>query len=123
LSPIRQRFNVESYEKRENEESMTHSTTTTTTSTARAMGNGNKKSVSHSFSADHFKRDSSKFPNNTDVAKWSSTEVQRWLLEQCKQFELKKATAEKFQMNGKKNMLIAIFHDHFIFRSSFSITY
>ena len=87
------------------------------------MGNGNKKFASKSYSSDNIQKDSSKFTNNNnDVAKWSSAQVQSWIKEQCTIFELKKATAEKFKLNGKMSMMISIFYDHYVFRSGFSIT-
>ncbi len=86
------------------------------------MGNGNKKFASNSFSPDGIPKDSLKVTNNKDVAKWSSAEVQRWIKEQCTIFELKKATAEKFKLNGKMSTMINIFYDHYVFRSGFSIT-
>jgi hypothetical protein len=86
---------------------MTHTTTkTTSTSNAEAMGNGNKKYPSHSFSADDLSKRSSKSTNNKDVGKWSSSDVQHWIKQQCKKFELKKATAEKFEMNGEGKIII-----------------
>jgi hypothetical protein len=69
------------------------------------MGNGNKKLSSHSFSADNLPDQSLKSTANKDVAKWSSTDVQHWIKKQCKKFELKKITAEKFEMNGRKNII------------------
>ena len=39
----------------------------------------------------------------TDVTKWSSADVLRWIEEQSQKFELKKATTEKFQMNGNND--------------------
>ena len=81
---------------------MTHTTTTTTAYNASVMGNGNKKSTQYSYSADDLSKQPAKFANNKDVAKWSSSDVQHWMKEQCKKFELKKATAEKFEMNGRK---------------------
>ena len=79
---------------------MSHKATTTSTSTATAMGNGNKKHISNSFSADNL---SKHFSEHIDkgVSKWSSAEVQHWIKQQCKKFELKKLTAEKFAMNGR----------------------
>ena len=87
-----------------------HTTTTDYISTATEMGNGNKKFSSYSVSADELnKHHSSKFINNKDVAKWSSDEVQHWIKHQCKKFELKKATAEKFAMNGMTNIITIVF--------------
>ncbi len=86
---------------------MTHATTAT--STATAMGNVNKKNVSNSLSVGDLHKHSAKITDNKDVAKWSSTEVHYWIKEQCKRFELKKATIEKFQMNGDRNWMIIIF--------------
>jgi hypothetical protein len=75
---------------------MTHSTTATTTHTTTAidtaMGNGSRKIAS-----------ASKSTSKDDVTKWSSVDVQHWIQQQCNKFELKKATAEKFEMNGRSN--------------------
>lgn len=80
---------------------MTHTTTTTSLSHVTEMGNSSKKFTSHSFSANDLPNHSSKSIHNKDVAKWSSADVQRWIKKQCKRYELKKATAEKFEMNGR----------------------
>lgn len=80
---------------------MTHATTTTSTSTATAMGNGNKKHILNSLSAGDLQKQPSKLLDQKDVAKWSSAEVKQWIKDQCKNFELKKATIEKFEMNGE----------------------
>jgi hypothetical protein len=88
---------------------MTHTTTTTTsTSTATAMGSGNRKSTLNSFSADDLQKHSSKLTNNKDVARWTSSEVHRWVKQQCKMFELRKATVEKFEMNGRMKKIETI---------------
>ena len=87
---------------------MTHTTTITSTSTASAMGNGNKKFTSSSFSADDLQKHSSKVTNNRDVAKWSSSDVNNWVKQQCKIFELKKITVEKFAMNGRNDKVALI---------------
>ena len=105
---------------------MTHATTTT--STAAAMGNGNKKHVSNSLSAGDIYKHSLKVTDNKDVAKWSSSEVHQWIKEQCKRFDLKKATVEKFEMNGetkynKNSMNIILCDDHCMFRSGSGTTY
>lgn len=86
---------------------MRHTITTTSpssSSTTKNMGNGNKKSILTSLSADEIGKTSSttKQLNEKDVAKWSSDDVQHWVKQQCKKFELKKTTAEKFELNGKK---------------------
>ncbi|CAF4234969.1 unnamed protein product [Rotaria socialis] len=93
---------------------MTHTTTATSTSTASTMGNGNKKSNSSSFSSNDLHENSTKV-NSSDIIKWTLTEVQTWVKEQCKKFELKKSTAENFQMNGQALLLLTK-HD-FIRRS------
>ena len=87
---------------------MTQTKANSHTSDATAMGNGNKKSSHHAFATDDFAKHSSKFHHHKDVAKWTSDEVQQWIKGQCKKFELKKATAEKFEMNGR-NVLIVHF--------------
>ena len=81
---------------------MRHTTTSASTANATEMGNGNKKLPSGSFSADDLSKHSSKSINSKDVAKWSSSDVQHWVKQECKKFELKKATVEKFEMNGRK---------------------
>lgn len=40
-----------------------------------------------------------------EVTEWSSAEVQHWIEEQCQKFELKKATTEKFQLNGSIHLI------------------
>jgi len=69
------------------------------------MGNGNKKFTPQSSSADDLTKYSLKSTNNKDVAKWSSQDVQHWIKGQCKIYELKKIAVEKFEMNGKKNII------------------
>ncbi|CAF0871748.1 unnamed protein product [Adineta steineri] len=81
-------------------------TTTTSTPNATAMGNGNKKGMATSFSAGDIDRHGSKLLDNKDVTKWTSVEVQHWIKEQCRNYELKKATAEKFEMNGQALALL-----------------
>ncbi|CAF2146116.1 unnamed protein product [Rotaria magnacalcarata] len=93
---------------------MTHTTSAASTSTASTMGNGNKKSTSNSFLSDDLHENSTKV-NGSVIIKWTLTEVQTWVKEQCKKFELKKTTAENFQMNGQALMLLTK-HD-FIRRS------
>lgn len=101
---------------------MTHATTTTFATHATAMGNSNKKFVSHSFSATDFSNHSLKSLNK-DVSKWSSTDVQNWIKKECKKYELKKSTVEKFQMNGKKNISNNNhIYDYHLFRSSSYVT-
>lgn len=58
-----------------------------------------------------------------DVAKWSSDEVQHWIKHQCRKFELKKATAEKFEMNGRKTTIGIIVDHSSSCRSSVGIAY
>ena len=82
---------------------MTHTTTNTSTSDPIVMGSANKKLPTNSFSSDDLFKHSSKLTDEKDVTKWSSGDVQHWIKQQCKKFELKKATAEKFELNGKKN--------------------
>ncbi len=101
---------------------MTRTAEDTSTSNTTEMGNGNKKPPLNSFSADDLPKFSSKTINNKDVAKWSSDDVQHWVKQQCKKFELKKATVEKFEMNGKKKLLSKS-NVYYLFRSSSSITY
>jgi glutamyl/glutaminyl-tRNA synthetase len=63
------------------------------------MDDDNTASATNSFSADNSQEQSADL-NSKDVTQWSSAEVQHWVEEQCQKFELKKATTEKFQMNG-----------------------
>jgi hypothetical protein len=98
LSRIRHRVNVASHEGTDNEETMTQ--TTASPSIGSVMDNDNTvPSAMDSFSADNSPKQSADL-NNKDVTQWSSAEVQHWVEEQCQKFELKKATTEKFQMNG-----------------------
>lgn len=100
LSRIRHRVNVASHEGADNEEIMTQTTTTTASpSVASVMDDDNTASATNSFSADNSQEQSADL-NSKDVTQWSSAEVQHWVEEQCQKFELKKATTEKFQMNG-----------------------
>ncbi|CAF0743057.1 unnamed protein product [Rotaria sp. Silwood1] len=69
------------------------------------MGNGNKKIITTSFSAEDINKNSTK-PTTRDATKWSSAEVQHWIKHQCKKFELKKNTAEQFEMNGQALVLL-----------------
>ncbi|CAF4184912.1 unnamed protein product, partial [Adineta steineri] len=70
------------------------------------MENGNNKpSLIKSSSLDNVQHQLSNL-NDKDVTKWSSTEVQRWVEDQCRKFELTKATTEKFQMNGQALVLL-----------------
>ena len=101
--PIRRRVNVKFCEKRENVESMTHTKANTYTADATTMGNGNKKFPNHSSSTGDMFKHSAQINQQKDVARWSSNEVQHWIKGQCKKFELKKATAEKFEMNGRRS--------------------
>lgn len=95
---------------------------TTSVSNVSEMGNGHKKTTLNSFSADDLSKHSEQFSNNRDVAKWSSNEVQHWVKQQCKRYELKKATAEKFEMNGKIDDFFSFsILNRYDFRRSFSI--
>jgi len=76
-------------------------TTTTGESSASAMGNGHKKTAVNSFSADDLAKHAARNSNNHDVANWSSREVQNWVKQQCKKYDLKKTTLDKFEMNGR----------------------
>ena len=96
--------------------------TTTSTPNATAMGNGNKKGIANSLSVGDIDKNAPKSVDRKDVNKWSSIEVQHWIKDQCKKFELRKATAEKFEMNGKidinNNYIISLsrsFYD-FVFK-------
>lgn len=87
---------------------MRHTTinASTTAATAKKMGSGNRKTgVISSLSTDDTGKVSEKFINSKEVSKWTSTDVQHWIKQQSKKFELKKATAEKFEMNGKQNRI------------------
>ena len=82
---------------------MTNKTTNASSSDATEMGNRQKKLPTGSFSADDLAKNTSQSSANKDVAKWTSHDVQHWVKQQSKKFELKKATAEKFEMNGREN--------------------
>lgn len=90
LSQVRYRVNVTPNEAVDNEEIIKPTT---------IMENGSKSSIIKSTSADNT---SQQLPaiSNKDVTKWSSTDVQNWVEDQCRKFELTKTTSEKFQMNG-----------------------
>ena len=92
LSRIRQRVNVASHEETDNEETMTQTN-------ALVMNNDNIADDSNKQFVDL---------TNKDVTQWSSAEVKHWVEEQCQKFELKKATSEKFQMNGMMNIYYII---------------
>ena len=87
----------------ENEDAMTHSATATTTTTPpttaidTAMGSGSRKIAS----AGDLSRPASKSTSKGDVTRWTSVDVQHWIDQQSKKFELKKTAAEKFEMNGR----------------------
>jgi hypothetical protein len=103
LSQFRHRVNVTPHEDDNNEETIAQTTKTTTAATSPAvaavMDNYDNISATNSLVLDY----SQQLPSNlydNDVTNWSSTDVQRWIEEQCQKFELKRATIEKFQMNG-----------------------
>ena len=96
LSQIRYRVNVTPNEVADSEETLKQTT---------IMENGSKPSMVKSSSADRVSQPLPDIPNK-DVTKWSSTDVQRWVEEQCRKFELMKATSEKFQMNGQALVLL-----------------
>jgi hypothetical protein len=104
LSQVRHRVNVTPHEETNNEEIMTQTTTATTTTTspsiAEGIDNHDSGFATNVISSDNLQLPSSNL-NDKDVTKWSSVDVQRWIDEQCKKFELKKATTEKFQLNGR----------------------
>lgn len=91
LSTHRLRVDVAPHQKRGDEESMKKASPTTT--------NAENPSQAAAIVEDNEKQLASL--ENKDVTKWSSADVHRWVEEQCQKFELKKATTEKFQMNGK----------------------
>lgn len=99
LSRIRQRVNVAPHEASDNEDTTSQTTLITSPSVALVMNNDNTASVNNSSNGDNLQQQSASFIDK-DVTKWSSNEVYQWVEEQCQKFELKKATTEKFQMNG-----------------------
>ena len=99
LSQIRHRVNVTPNERTDSEETMTK-TASTTLSVDVATDSSNEEFATNSSSVNNVQQTASNLKDN-DVTKWSSTDVQHWIEEQCQKFELKKTTAEKFQMNGK----------------------
>jgi len=121
ISPIRHRTNVTPNEQTDSEETLTRTTTNTLRCVATVMENGYRASLIKSLSADNLQRHSANL-NDKDVTKWTSSDVQYWLEEQCRKFELKKATTEKFQMNGTINNIVTIeLIIYYRFRSGFSI--
>lgn len=107
LSQNRHRVNVAPYTGVDNKETMTKTTTTAsnTSSSNVAMNNSNKPLTVNPSFVDNMEPSSSN-PIDKDITKWSSTDVQHWIEEQCQKFELKKATSEKFQMNGTLILII-----------------
>ena len=106
LSRVRHRVNVTPYEGGESEASMTQTAPSRASpSVSSTVDNDNIDPVTDSSTAEN----SSEKPvdlNERTVTQWSSAEVKHWIEEQCQKFELKKATTEKFQMNGKLSSLI-----------------
>ena len=51
---------------------------------------------------------SSTSSESKDVIKWASADVQQWVEAQSQKYELKKATSENFQMNGKRMTNISV---------------
>ena len=99
-----------------------------TTATEKSMGNGNRKSAVTSLSSDEARKHSDRFINSAEVPKWTSTDVQHWIKHQCKKFELKKATAEKFELNGKTTSITFLPSEHrwcypYLFRPSVSLAH
>ncbi|CAF3142087.1 unnamed protein product [Rotaria socialis] len=109
LSQSRHRVNVAPYTGADSKEATTKSTTTITTTTAspvaEVMNDHSRISAIDSSSIDNIQQSLSNL-RDKDVTKWSSIDVQQWIEEQCQQFELKKATKEKFQMNGQALVLL-----------------
>lgn len=99
FSQNRHRVNITPFKGSDSKETMT--ATTATPSVSEVMNDSNRPSATSFSTAENTQESSSDFKDK-DVTKWTSIEVQTWVEEQCKQFELKKATTEKFQMNGKK---------------------
>jgi hypothetical protein len=104
LSRIRHRVNVAPYEGSASEETITQTTTNTSPSIISVMDNDNTVSATNSTSVEDLQEQSLNL-NKKDVTKWSSVEVQHWIEEQCQKFELKKATTEKFQLNGTVHII------------------
>ncbi|UJR13956.1 hypothetical protein I4U23_000959 [Adineta vaga] len=96
LSQIRYRVNVTPNEAVDTDETMKQTI---------IMENDSKSAVVRSSSADNISKQLPKLPNK-DVTKWSSTDVQHWVEDQCRKFELTRATSEKFQMNGQALVLL-----------------
>ena len=107
LSRVRHRVNVTPYEGGENEAIMTQTAAATTASSSvnSTVDHDNNAPETNSFSVEN----SSEIPvdlSEKNITEWSSAEVKHWIEEQCRKFELKKATTEKFQMNGRLAHLI-----------------
>ncbi|CAF1933706.1 unnamed protein product [Rotaria magnacalcarata] len=109
LSQSRHRVNVAPYTRADSKETTTKTTITITTTTAspvaEVMNDNSRISAIDSSSIDTIQQSLSHI-RDKDVPKWSSIDVQQWIEEQCQQFELKKATKEKFQMNGQALVLL-----------------
>ena len=95
LSQIRHRVNVTPHETHNDEES------TTKTNATAAMEEDHSAAASNSPSRENLEK-SNTSSESKDVTKWSSVDVQQWVEAQSQKYELKKATSEKFQMNGKR---------------------
>lgn len=94
LSQIRHRVNVTPHETHNDDESTTKPNATS------AMEEDRAAAASNSPSRETLEQSTSS-SESKDVTKWSSVDVQQWVEAQSQKYELKKATSEKFQMNGK----------------------
>jgi hypothetical protein len=90
LSQLRHRVNVTPHD----EESIAKTNPTTT------MEDDHSAAVSNSPPGENLETSTSN-SESKDVTNWSSVDVQQWVEAQSQKYELKKATSEKFQMNGK----------------------
>lgn len=105
LSRVRHRVNVTPYEGGESETIMTQTTSARASpSVSSTVDNDTITPGTDSLTTEN----ASEKPVHLDeknVTEWSSAEVKHWIEEQCQKFELKKATTEKFEMNGKRSSL------------------
>ena len=102
LSLNRHRVNVTPHERRVDDESMAK-TNTQMHPPISNMENEVSSEASNLMIVDDQSNTTTNF-DGKEVTKWTLSEVQQWTEEQCQKFELKKATSEQFQMNGRRQI-------------------
>lgn len=106
LSRIRHRVNVTPYEGGETEGVMTQTPASTASpSVSSTVDTDENNAGANSFPVENSSENPVDF-NEKNITEWSSAEVKHWIEEQCRKFELKRATTEKFQMNGRRSYLM-----------------